>query len=101
VFINSLYLLEWLKTEKRNSDKRTVMIDGHSVLKESLGCGQWEARPSLAVASHKVGLKRSRRKFENESVSNLHIVLGSILKYRLGMFDLQGWRRSDIMFGMP
>lgn len=63
--------IEWVQTQKRNRKERTVKISGHHVLKDSVGCEQWEARPTLARNMKQPAVKKTRARFESESVQLL------------------------------
>lgn len=41
--------IEWVNLTKRARSERTVLIDGFSVNKESLACGDWEAFPTFSA----------------------------------------------------
>ncbi|KAL9100260.1 MAG: hypothetical protein Q9163_004336 [Psora crenata] len=39
---------EWSRVERRVGKNTTVMVDGFAISKESMGCGEWEAVPTMA-----------------------------------------------------
>ena len=45
---NSTIAQEWSRESRRVGKNTTVMIDGYTVSKESVGCGEWEAVATLA-----------------------------------------------------
>ncbi|KAI9101877.1 SNF2 family N-terminal domain-containing protein [Phlyctochytrium arcticum] len=60
---------EWQEMkEKRARQERVVKIGAHSVLKETIGCGEWEARATFTGSGTSVepAPKRERRKFGHE-----------------------------------
>ncbi|KAI9017750.1 SNF2 family N-terminal domain-containing protein [Gaertneriomyces semiglobifer] len=62
---------EWQELTKRTRTERVVMIDGHSVLAETVGCDMWEARKTISGsggnADRLKDQKRARKKFGRET----------------------------------
>ncbi|KNC97563.1 uncharacterized protein SPPG_07036 [Spizellomyces punctatus DAOM BR117] len=58
---------EWNELAKRVREDRVVMVDGHAVLKETVGCDMWEARSTFSKNAV-IEKKRRRRKFAHEEV---------------------------------
>ncbi|KAI8917041.1 SNF2 family N-terminal domain-containing protein [Powellomyces hirtus] len=61
---------EWQELTKRAREERTILIDGHAVLKETVGCEGWEARSTFSKG-HVEPPKKTKRRFEHESVCSL------------------------------
>ncbi|KAI9827169.1 MAG: hypothetical protein M1832_005305 [Thelocarpon impressellum] len=54
---------EWDRKDRRVGKNTTVMVDGFAISKESMGCGDWEAVPTLAGKDARLAeVKRAKRK---------------------------------------
>ncbi|KAL8276276.1 hypothetical protein RQP46_011304 [Phenoliferia psychrophenolica] len=67
---NSDIRREWDATLSRASNSRTVMIDGHAVLKETIACGSWEAVKTITSDPKQLAKlansKKQKKKFGHE-----------------------------------
>lgn len=53
---------EWSREQRRVGKNTTVMVDGFAVSKESLGCAEWEAVPTLAGKDPRLAeIKREKK----------------------------------------
>ena len=67
----------------RASNSRTIMIDGHAVMKDTINCGSWEAVKTITSDPEMLkklqDAKRKRSTFEHEDVRSqprsLHVRL--------------------------
>ncbi|KAJ3175611.1 hypothetical protein HDU87_006109 [Geranomyces variabilis] len=57
---------EWQEMAKRVREERTVMIDGHAVMKNTVGLDDWEACATLSKG-HVVPPKRRKRVYAHET----------------------------------
>ncbi|KAI9821808.1 MAG: hypothetical protein M1827_002390 [Pycnora praestabilis] len=53
---------EWARADRRKGKNTTVMVDGFAVSKESMGCADWEAVPTLAGKDPRLAeIKREKK----------------------------------------
>ena len=55
---------EWSREERRIGKNTTVIIDGHVVSKESAGCAEWEAVPTMAGKDPRLAEPKREKKPE-------------------------------------
>lgn len=62
-------VLDITRGSRRDGKNRVVMIDGHAVLKETVGCGEWEAVPTISGKGETIfsePAKKKRDPFEHQ-----------------------------------
>ncbi|KAF8421661.1 SNF2 family N-terminal domain-containing protein [Tirmania nivea] len=62
-------VLDITRGSRRDGKNRVVMIDGHAVLKETIGCGEWEAVPTISGKGETIfsePVKKKRDPFEHQ-----------------------------------
>ncbi|RPA84997.1 hypothetical protein BJ508DRAFT_205695 [Ascobolus immersus RN42] len=69
---NKLIAQEWQQLSARKSHSRVVMIDGHAVLKETVGNSEWEAVATFAGKDPTLAdPKRARRKITHQETCQI------------------------------
>ena len=65
---------EWSREERRVGKNTTVMVDGFAISKESMGCGDWEAVPTMAGKDPRLADPKREKKAAviNQEVSVPH-----------------------------
>lgn len=71
---------EWSEVQKRVREKRVVVVDGFEVLKETVGCTEWEAARTFTGSGVAEVKKRSKKKFGHEEVC--------VLQYKCRLFQV-------------
>ncbi|BGP01284.1 hypothetical protein NBRC10513v2_002236 [Rhodotorula toruloides] len=96
---------EWQNLQKREHVSRTVVIGGHSVARETLSNGSWEAVKTLTsdpkVAAKLGDAKRTKRKFEHQDAcltcgdgGEIYLCSGCPRAYHAG--DCSGMSKRDL-----
>lgn len=87
---------EWARESRRVGKNTTVMVDGFSISKESMNCGDWEAVPTLAGKDPRLAEPKREKKPKviNQEVCSLpHSFLGLFANVFIALSGLLGWRQ--------
>ena len=72
---------EWSREERRLGKNTTVMVDGFAISKQSMGCADWEAVPTMAGKDPRLAEPKREKKAAvvNQDVRNAPDLLQSLL----------------------